>query len=143
MKLACRNKLQLLVVGALTVAAVFSLAHPHVVQFNERTRFIANCDSEGLRWIEMRVTQFAAEHEGRLPSRAELEEELKKASNRGQSELCCFRGPDDHQPYVWNEGIKRVDRNNPRLFVGCPRPHGYTRKWRNVLFGDLKRMRVS
>jgi len=106
--------------------------HATYQQAREAGLFAAICNDDGLRAWQREVGWFAGDHKGRLPT-AEERKELENPRPKR-----CNKKPG----YQWNATVLRVS-NDPRLpLAWCGAPHGYTRRWRNVLFSDLTLERV-
>jgi hypothetical protein len=108
-------------------------------QLRARAASTSNCESDGLcgwRWV---LQEYAAAHGGRFPpasKRAALE---ARGRTGGRSfALRCDTGA----PYVVALPSTKPDPRRPEPIVWCGKPHGFTERWRNVLYSDFAIRRV-
>jgi hypothetical protein len=99
----------------------------------ERISEEANCLDDGITQWRTLLDDFADTHRGRLPTaRERLALEARFRAERGHG-MACRVGVG----YEWNQAATRRNKDHPVPLVWCKKPHGFTHKWRNVLFTDL------
>ena len=127
---------------AIGFALLGALWFPYAAFQDMRSRVasLANCEDNGLGAWKLILDQFAASHAGRLPTpqeRAVLASKYRAQSTHFQ--LTCNTGA----PYRWSRAPRKTSTAAAVPVAWCGAPHGFTRKWRNVLYTDLKLRRVS
>lgn len=93
----------------------------------------AACEGHGLPDWQQLLQEFSAGHHGGLPS--PTQRKTLAYRHRRESDipvLECNTGAD----YQWNDAVRTVG-GKPVPLAWCGRPHGFWRKWRNVLYSDL------
>lgn len=108
------------------LAVVLPLGYVQFQQWRAEARSFCNCESDGLHWWRNVLRRYAEEHGGRLLSPAE------------RASLTPPFGCDTGAPYTWNDAVRRVPAGGVVPLVWCGHPHGFTRRWRNVLFSDFE-----
>jgi hypothetical protein len=100
---------------------------------------MGSCEDNGLGAWKLILDRFAESHAGRLPTeqeRAALAPKYRAQSTHFQ--LTCNTGA----PYRWSQAPRKTSAASAVPVAWRGAPHGFTRKWRNVLYSDLKRRRV-
>jgi hypothetical protein len=136
-RLVGKRFLGLLIGSALLGALWF----PYVAFQDARSRMasLANCEDNGLGAWRLILRQFAESHAGQLPT--EQERAVLAPKYRAQSThfaLTCNTGA----PYCWGRAARKTSAGAAVPVAWCGAPHGFSRKWRNVLYSDLSLRRV-
>jgi len=100
---------------------------------------LANCQDNGIEAWELILSIYAHEHGGQLPApeeRSVLGAQYRRRDSHFQ--LTC----NTRAAYEWNSRVTRITPDAPEPLAWCGAPHGFRRKWRNVLFSDLRVARV-
>ena len=124
---------------ALLLAALAWIPYALYRQLRETAASAAICLDDGVGNWQSILADFSASHAGRLPDAAQRVQlvSLYRAQS-WSNRVRCNKGA----PYEWNAGVTRVATKDAVPLLWCGRPHGFTSKWRNVIFSDLKWRRV-
>ena len=110
-----------------------------VRQARESTLSITSCEGNGIGAWQM-ILEREQGPNGQLPDargRALLATRYRAQSTHFA--LVC----NTDAPYQWDEGVRRMTpAEQARPLAWCGRSHGFTERWRNVLFSDLSVRRV-
>lgn len=97
------------------------------------------CEDNGLGAWRLILSMYADEHGGTLPTPQQLPAlAVRYRREDSHFQLTC----DTRAEYVWNPKVRRTTKDASQPLVWCGKPHGFRRKWRNVLFSDLTLRRV-
>jgi hypothetical protein len=125
----------MLLLGVVAIGALIAFKFVEFVnQRIEENDAIAGCESEGICFVTEAARSYALAHEGRLVMRDELRGWATHQTNESWSGMTgsCNKGA-----YIFGQVRFVTVTKSAVPYAWCPRPHGVTRKWRNVLFSDL------
>jgi hypothetical protein len=96
---------------------------------------VCNCEDDGIGRWRFVLGQYADAHKGSLPNPDEREKlAVDERARSFPQALTCNLGA----PYEWSARQVRVTPPGEAVpLAWCGQPHGFTRKWRNVLYTDL------
>ncbi len=119
--------------GLLVTAVGLWWARGEFLELSSRVSSLANCQDDGLGKWRVILEQYSMEHAGRIPD-ATTRIRLAAAFRKTTFPLaltCNMRAE-----YRWNPAATST-RGPVIPVVRCGVPHGFRRKWVNVLFSDF------